>query len=157
MELVVERAIRAGLTATFVITLLIYAGRVMGLYMDFPQMLGLFFVRPKYGAAVYTLGLLLHFTIGAFIGLLYAWLFSVFTVPANWFWGGVFGVVHGLLAGTCIGVLSLIHPRIGPEKPLPSPGLFCINYGSMIPLKLGLLHVVYGLVLGFLYTPGVTA
>lgn len=155
MELVMERALRAGLTATFVITLLIYLCRAMGLYLDFPQMIGLFFVSSKFGAVVYTVGLLIHFTLGALFGLLYAWLFHVLEVPSNWLWGGIFGALHGILAGAFMSLLSLIHPRMGPEKSLPSPGLFFKNYGALIPIKFAFLHLSFGIIVGWLYTSGV--
>lgn len=155
MEMVLERAIRAGLIATFVITLLIYTGRTLGLYLDFPQMLGMLFVNPRYGAVVYTVGLLAHFVMGALFGLVYAWLFQVLEVPANGLWGGIFGGIHGLLSGLLISIFSSIHPRIGPEKPLPSPGLFCINFGRLIPLKLVVIHILFGIVMGWIYAPGV--
>lgn len=154
MEPVMERAIQAGLVATFVITLLIYTGRAMGLYLDFPQMLGLLFTTPRYGAVVYTIGLLAHFTIGALIAVAYAWLFFLLAVPANGLWGGIFGLIHGILAGLFITVFSWIHPRIGPDKSLPSPGLFCKNFGRWIPVKLALVHVIFGATMGWLYTPG---
>lgn len=149
-----ERAIRAGLVATFVVTLIIYVGRAAGLYLDFPQMLGLAFTSPKNGAVVYTVGLIAHFTLGALIGLVYAWFFHLFEVPANWLWGGIFGVLHGILAGVSIKLLSVVHPRIGPEKSLPTPGLFCKNYGDPIPIKLAVVHIVYGVIMGWTYTPG---
>lgn len=154
MEFVLEQAIRAGLVATFVVTLIIYMGRAMGLYLDFPQMLGLLFTSPRNGAVVYTVGLIAHFTIGALIGILYAWLFDLFEIPSTWFWGGILGVIHGIFAGVLIRLLSAIHPRMGPEKSLPSPGFFCKNYGNLIPAKLALVHIIYGVMLGWIYTPG---
>lgn len=155
MEFVLERAIRAGLVATFVVTLIIYIGRAMGFYLDFPQMLGLLFTSPRYGAVVYTVGLIAHFALGALIGIVYAWLFNLLAVPANWLWGGIFGVIHGILAGVSIELLSVLHPRIGPERALPSPGLFCNNYGELIPVKLALVHILYGIITGWIYTPGI--
>lgn len=65
MEFALGSAIVAGLVATLVMTLLMYTAKAMGMPMDMPRMLGLMFTGPENTGAVYTLGLIVHFMIGA--------------------------------------------------------------------------------------------
>lgn len=154
MELDLGSAIWAGLVATLVMTVMMYIGKAMTKSpMDMPRMLGLMFTGPEHSGVVYTMGLIVHFMFGTLFGILYGWLFSTLGVEASWLWGGIFGFVHGIVAGFFIGMMPTMHPRMGPGKTLPSPGPFGKNYGSTTPMRLVVLHIVFGIVLGWIYTP----
>ncbi len=151
MEFDVESALIAGLIATAVMTVLMYLGRAMGMRLDLPRMLGLMFASSNNLLVVYVLGLILHFMIGAFFGLIYGWVFL--NVPSTWPWGGIFGALHGMLAGFFLGLMPTFHPRMGEDDPVEPPGLFGKNYGRMVPVGLVLLHIVFGLVVAWMYMP----
>ncbi len=144
-------AILAGLVATAVMTVLMYLGKTMGMPMDMPRMLGLMFTGPDSTGLVYALGLMAHLMMGVIFAIVYAALFDLLGVDANWLWGAVFGAVHGVIAGMAFGMMPAMHPRMGPGEVLAAPGPFGVRYGSMVPIGVLLLHVVFGAVVGGVY------
>lgn len=132
-------------------TVLMYLGKAMGMNMDLPRTLGLMFVSADNPLVVYVLGLLLHFVIGALFGVIYGWL--LLNAPSTWPWGGLLGALHGMLAGFFLGLMPTFHPRMGEDDPVQPPGLFGKNYGRMVPIGLVLLHIVFGLVVAWVYMP----
>ncbi len=140
----------AGLVATAVMTILMYAGRAMGMQMDMPRMLGLMFAGPGSGGVVYGLGLMMHFMMGIAFAVVYTLLFDAFGVNASWLWGGAFGAAHGVIAGMAMTMMPVMHPRMGAGEVLAAPGPFGVNYGSMVPLGIIMLHVVFGAVVGMI-------
>lgn len=153
MEFDVESAIIAGLVATAVVTVLMYLGKALGTGMDLPRLFGLMFAENS--VVVYLLGFLVHFGLGALLGLLYGWIFL--NVPSSWPWGGIIGAVHGMIAGIVMSAMPTIHPRMGEDDPIPPPGLFGSNYGRMVPVGFVLLHIVFGLVVAWMYMPAPAA
>lgn len=148
-------AIWAGIVATAVMTVLMYMGKAMDMPMDMPRMLGLMFTGPDNTSAVYGLGLAVHFMMGILFALIYATLFALFGIAANWIWGAVFGAVHGVIAGMAFGMMPAMHPRMGEGEVLAPPGPFGSNYGPMVPVGVIVLHIIFGAVVGWLYTvPG---
>lgn len=99
-------------------------------------------------------------------------LFSVFDVGSEnaWWVGALFGVGHGLLAGVMMGMMHKMHPRMrggmetsivagaapgGPNDGsllLEPPGLFAKNYGPASPPGVVMAHVIYGTVVGLVYS-----
>ena len=138
----------AGLIATAVMTMLMYAGRAMGMQMDMPRMLGLMFAGPGNGGVVYGLGLMVHLMMGIAFAVGYALLFETFGVNANWLWGAAFGTAHGAIAGMAMVMMPAMHPRMGDGDVLTAPGPFGVNYGSMVPIGIIMLHVVFGVIVG---------
>ncbi len=148
-------AVVAGLVATAVMTALMYMGKAMGMRMDMPRMLGLMFTGPDSTGVVYSLGVIAHFMMGVLFAIIYAALFSLLGIEASWLWGAVFGAVHGVMAGMAFGMMPAMHPRMGPGEVLAAPGPFGANYGSMIPVGVMMLHIIFGAVVGWLYAlPG---
>ncbi len=148
-------AVVAGLVATAVMTALMYMGKAMGMRMDMPRMLGLMFTGPDSTGVVYALGLIAHFMMGVLFAIIYAALFSLLGIEASWLWGAVFGAVHGVMAGMAFRMMPAMHPRMGPGEVLAAPGPFGANYGSMIPVGVMMLHIIFGAVVGWLYAlPG---
>jgi hypothetical protein len=144
-------AVIAGIVATAVMTVLMYMAKAMGMPMDMPRMLGLMFTRPENKAGTYIVGLMLHFMNGVIFAILYAVLFAVLGLSGGWFWGLIFGAVHGVMAGLVMGMMPAVHPRMGPGKELPSPGLFAKNISPLAPMGLIMLHLVFGVIVGALY------
>ncbi|GAA0571402.1 hypothetical protein [Actinomadura livida] len=122
--------------------------------MDLPFLLGTAVTanRPRAKA----IGYLMHFANGQMFAFVY---YAVFVAigHAGWWLGAVFGLVHGLFAGTALvnTLLPLVHPRMG--SPLTSapdvallepPGFLMRNYGPSTPLVTVLAHVAYGSIVG---------
>jgi len=145
-------AILAGLVATLVMTILMYMGKTMGMKVDMPRILGLMFAQPGHKGSVYTIGTIAHLMMGAIFGIIYAVLFNVLGIPTNWLWGAVFGLVHGIVLGAMLPIMPSIHPRMGNGNVLPPLGAYAANYGSMIPGAWIVLHIIFGAVIGWLYS-----
>jgi hypothetical protein len=51
------------------------------------------------------------------------------------------------------GMMPAMHPRMRDGQVLAAPGRFGKNYGSMVPAGVLMLHIIFGVVLGILYSP----
>jgi hypothetical protein len=76
---------------------------------------------------------------------------------SGWWLGAVFGLVHGVFAGSALVnvLLPVVHPRMGsPETAahrsalLEPPGFMMRNYGIRTPLVSVFAHVLYGTIVG---------
>jgi hypothetical protein len=105
------------------------------------------------------LGLGAHIINGWLFALVYAFIFEN-QHAATWWFGAVLGAVQGMfIVVVLLPVLPGLHPRMvsdfrGPEptRLLEPPGYFAMNYGWKTPFVLLSAHVIYGAVLGTLYT-----
>jgi uncharacterized membrane protein YagU involved in acid resistance len=132
-------AIVAGLAGTAVMTMLMYAAPLMGMpKMDIAGMLGTMFVSKKQMAVV--LGMIMHFVAGVIFALVYALLWSLGLGSATWWWGLIFGAVHGIIAIVMIPIIMRMHPR-KPEM----AGRPMVMAGQLMG------HLVYGLVVALVY------
>ncbi len=159
MEILWVQAILAGIFGTALMTLAIYAGKVMGLRSDMVEILGLIFVPPERRKAVYVVGLMVHFGFGALFGIVYAILLTavgvVQMVGMAAAWGAVFGAAHGVVVGAGLGALPALHPRMGSGQVLQAPGFFGRYVGVGMPVALILLHIIYGVAAAVVYSVGV--
>lgn len=144
-------AIVAGLAATAIMTVLMYAARMMNMEMDMPRMLGLMFSSPDNTGVVYGLGIAIHFMMGAIFAIVYAALFEAFGISAGVLWGGVFGLGHGLIAGVAVSMMPVMHPRMSEGQVLAAPGPFAVKWGGMMPAGIIFAHIVFGIVVGAVY------
>ena len=159
MEILWGQAILAGLFGTALMTLAIFAGKVMGLGTDMIRMLGLLFVSERHPRQVYGIGLVVHFLFGAFFGIVYALILTLVgaaaLVGAAVSWGAVLGALHGVTVGSALGAIPAVHPRMGSGQVLQEPGFFGKNMGFGMPVALILLHIIYGVAAGVVYSVGV--
>lgn len=132
-------AIVAGLAATAVMTMMMYAAPLMGMpKMDIAGMLGTMFVSKEKTARV--VGMAMHFMMGVVFALIYALLWSLGLGSATWWWGLIFGAVHGFGAIVMIPILMRMHPR--PLEMARGPLMMA---GQLMG------HLVYGLVVALVY------
>ncbi|GGP97256.1 hypothetical protein [Streptomyces roseolilacinus] len=135
-------------------TVLRAAGELRLTRMDLPFLLGTAVTVDRTRAKA--LGYLIHFLDGQVFAFVY---FAVFVAidRAGWWLGALFGLAHGLFAGTALVniLLPLVHPRMG--SPLTSapqtallepPGFLMRNYGPGTPVVTVLAHVGYGAIVG---------
>jgi hypothetical protein len=147
-----------GFVATAVLTgILVGAQLGRQTRMDLPTMLGTL-VTPDLDRARFP-GIVIHFVNGQVFALFYASAFSLIG-RSGWLLGGMFGLVHGLLALTLlIPFLPAIHPRMASERTgfefavLEPPALFAQNYGRRTIAVMLLAHVIYGAILGGFLKP----
>ena len=133
-------AILAGLAGTLVMTILMYMAPAMGLpKMDIINMLGTMFTPDRNAARV--LGVLVHFMMGALFAVIYVLVWSLGVGGPTWFWGLVFGAVHGVIATVTMPAMTKMHPR--PPQMDGGPRM-------MVGLIVG--HLVFGLVVALVYS-----
>jgi hypothetical protein len=155
-----SRALVAGLFATIVLTTLMAASQGLGLSrMSIPFLLGSAFTPDRNRANV--AGFVIHFINGWIFSLVYALAFAAIggVGRANWWLGGIFGLIHGLFVLTALmPLLPSFHPRMAtedygptPTRQLEPPGFLALNYGRRTPLITLVAHLAYGALFGALY------
>ena len=133
-------AIIAGSTGRMAMLLLIYGGPIIGLpRIDVVSTLGSLAAPNKQDAV--TLGGAMHFTMGILFAIIYAALWSVGIGSPTWWWGIIFGSIHGIL----VILLLLVVMRKFPQQPELFNGL-----PMMVAIMLN--HMVFGLVVAIVYS-----
>jgi hypothetical protein len=151
----VTAALAGGFLGTLVLTTMLRAaGELRLTRIDLPFLLGSAFTANRTRAKA--LGYLLHFAIGQLFALGYYALFLALG-HSNWWLGTLFGLAHGMFAGTVLVniLLPLVHPRMGtPLTSAPDvallepPGFLMVNYGLATPIVTLVAHLAYGAVVG---------
>lgn len=151
----ISGALAGGFVGTLVLTTVLRAASELSLTrMDIPFLLGTAFSGDRTRAKA--IGYALHFLAGLVFALVY---YAVFLAidEHSWWLGGVFGLLHGVFAGTALVnlLLPLVHPRMGtPFTGAPSvamlepPGFMMLNYGIGTPLVALVAHFAYGALVG---------
>ena len=157
-------AIIAGSTGRIVIILLIYGGPFIGLpNIDIISILGSVATANKQAAV--TLGGAIHFTMGIIFALIYAFLWSLGIGNATWWWGLIFGAIHGMLVLLLLALSILLYPRLSRmvSKQLmiesgaaasdrTQPLLSQVVSKPLIVVTVLINHMVFGLVVALVYT-----
>jgi hypothetical protein len=148
-------ALAGGFAGTLVLTTILRAASEFRLTrMDLPFLLGTVVTADRLRAKA--LGYVLHFLAGLAFASLYYAIFSGIG-ESGWWLGAIFGLVHGLFAGTALVnlLLPLVHPRMGSPLTaanktalLEPPGFLMLNYGLQTPLATLIAHVAYGALVG---------
>ena len=124
----------AGLGATLVLSALMMLKSMMGLLPE----LDIITMLAAIAAGGVVLGWILHFAIGAFWG-------AVFFVVYDFLPGRnpvLQGIVFGLIAWLLMMVLIM---------PMAGNGIFGLALGIMAPVMTGLLHIIFGAVMGWIF------
>ena len=119
--------------------LLIYGGPLIGLpRIDVVSMLGSLAAPNKQDAV--TLGGAIHFTMGILFAMAYAALWSVGIGSPTWWWGIIFGAIHGLLIIVILFVVMRRYPQLSTAF-------------NGVPVMVAILlnHVVFGVVVALVY------
>lgn len=148
-------ALAGGLAGTLVLTTALRTASELKLTrMDLPFLLGTVFTEDRLYAKA--LGYGLHFVFGLVFALVYYALFLAID-ESGWWLGAVFGLGHGLFAGTALVnvLLPVVHPRManpttaaGSTPLLEPPGFLLLNYGRSTPAVTVAGHVAYGTIVG---------
>ncbi|AVR44203.1 hypothetical protein C7S20_02385 [Christiangramia fulva] len=144
-------AIIWGIAATIIFTLVTIMGKKMGMTrMDLLDLLGSFFM-PPHSKSSRQLGMAIHLMNGALLGISWAYGTVLFSVDANWLTGLAWGIILWILALLMMSTLSAVHPAIkkGHQE---DPGIAATNFGKMTPVGSLIGHIIFGVVLGFLYS-----
>jgi hypothetical protein len=153
----VETVLVWGLIATAGMTTLMEGAQLLNLSrMSLPFLFGTFVTGNRDHAMIF--GFVLYSLGGLLFAVFYSLAFHVIGF-ANWWLGGVLGLVHGLFLVTVfLPLLPYIHPRMATEysgptatRRLEPPGPFGLNYGRQTPLITVLAQTLFGVILGFAY------
>jgi hypothetical protein len=135
----IRDAIIAGSTGRMAMILLIYMGPLVKLpRIDVVSTLGSL-VAPNKETAI-TLGGAIHFSLGVVFAILYPILWNVGIGSPTWYWGILFGTVHGLIVVLLLLVVIRMYPQI--------PRHFN-NLAVMCAILLN--HIVFGVVVAEVY------
>lgn len=147
-----------GLVATTVLTTMMSGAQGLGWSrMSIPFVLGTMVTADADRAPL--LGFLLHLVVGWMFAALYALGFERLGI-ATWWLGAAGGLLHGVFVLVLgMSLLPGLHPRMASERQGPTPtralqppGFMALHYGRRTPLVSLAAHVVYGAILGALYT-----
>lgn len=151
----VGAALAGGFAGTLVLTTMLRAaGQLRLTRIDLPFLLGSAFTTDRTRAKA--LGYVLHFIAGQLFALGY-WALFLAAGHSSWWLGALFGLGHGMFAGTALVniLLPLVHPRMGtPLTSAPDvallepPGFLMLNYGLATPMVTLAAHLAYGALVG---------
>lgn len=153
----------AGAAGTIAMTAMMMMGTAIGMTrMNMGLMLGSMFARRRADAEL--IGWPLHLMMGLGFGFVYALLWLAFD-PSEasdaWWYGLIFGAVHGFVAMVAMPMMSAMHPRAGAAPTdvpgadesvaLPRFGFGGTGFGAMTPLGIELGHLIFGGVWGLVF------
>jgi hypothetical protein len=126
----------AGFVATAVLSVLMVMKSVMGVMPE----LDVIAMLAKMMGSSPAMGWVSHFVIGTVVwGGLFVWLAPYLPGGSYWLKGVVFGV------GAWLMMMVAVMPMAGA-------GLFGMNFGMMAPVMTLVLHIIFGAVLGGVYS-----
>ena len=132
--------------------MLLYAGLSMApsqMKMNLFYLLGTMMLPA--GAMVYIAGAMMHGMMSVAFGLVHTGLYQAFGLESGlWAWGLLFGLLHWIVVGVGMGMMSIVHPRIRSGE-VGAPGIFVKNYPGMTVMGFLMLHLIYGLLVGVVY------
>jgi hypothetical protein len=148
-------AVLSILPVTLLTTSMVVAQLLGWTRLDLPMLLGTMVVPDPDKARV--VGAVMHLLNGYVFALAYALVFAV-RDNASWWFGGLVGLVHGVMAVALFTpLLPGVHSRMGSERSGPAtgpvlepPGLLSLNYGRSTPVVTVAAHGLYGIGLGLL-------
>ena len=141
----------SGLSAAVVFSMFTAMARAMGMTtMSIEKTLGAMFAE---GTTANVIGTLMHLMSGIVFAFIYAIIFVALGTTASngWLIGGIIGLIHGLMTGAIVmPMMGSIHPAIKAGK-IEAPGFFGKNKGEATPAGMVVGHILFGVVLGFVY------
>jgi hypothetical protein len=152
-------ALAGGFAGTLLLTTVLQTATQLNLTrMDLPFLLGTAFTGDRSRAKA--IGYAAHFLVGLCFSMGYYVLFLALGRD-DWWLGAVFGLIHGIFAGTVLIniLLPLVHPRMGTPLSdvtsvalLEPPGFLGRNYGPQTVGVSLLAHVLYGTIVAIFVT-----
>jgi hypothetical protein len=137
----ITKSLIAAFVATIVLSLLMIMKKIMGVVPEMNPIADLVVIMQNLSglSIMPVFGWLLHFFIGTIAwGSVYALLYKI--LP-----GG--NIIKGIIVGLSAWVLMMFT-----VTPMAGHGLFGLETSKVIPVMSMMLHIIYGAVLGFVYS-----
>ncbi len=100
----------------------------------------------------YATGAMIHAGMSVVFGLIHVGFITAFGLETSLAaWGVLFGFVHWIVVGMGLGMMRLMHPLIRSGD-MEAPGPFALGYPPMTAAGFFMLHILFGVVVGALYT-----
>ncbi|HEX7021697.1 MAG TPA: DUF1440 domain-containing protein [Trueperaceae bacterium] len=145
-------AMRAGISGGVIMALLLTLARAMGVVeFSLARYEGGMLSGRTEGGGPWLAGIVMHLVLSALIALAYAWAFATLWGRANWYLGMVLGVIHWITGGIAFPALDAMNVTVREGK-LGPVGAFGSSRGSVMILGMLMTHLLYGLVVGWLYS-----
>lgn len=147
-----------GFVGTIILTSILAGSQGIGLTrMNIPYLLGTMVTPDRDRAKI--IGVIMHLINGWIFSLLYVFAFQALD-SATWWLGGLFGILHATFVLTVgMPILPGMHPCMASEyqgptvvRQLEPPGFLALHYGFRTPISVLIAHIVYGMILGGLYS-----
>lgn len=140
-----------GAVATVAFTLVSMVGKAMGMTdMDLLDLLGSV-VRQPHTTESSAVGAVVHHANGAILAIGGAYAAVLFNDELDWVSGLAWGAVLWALALLMMSTVGSVHPAVRRHAQ-DDPGPAATNFGTMTPVGSLVGHLVWGVVLGVLYS-----
>jgi hypothetical protein len=144
-------AIWIGIVGGIAMSLMMALARAMGLVnASIERYEGCMITGKDEGGGTKTAGFVMHLMISAIIGIIYAWGFAQFWGEATWALGLLGGLIHWLIGGMLLPMMDGMN-RCVRDGRIEGFGAFGSKRGAMMLVGLLMGHLLYGLVVGWLY------
>lgn len=141
----------AGMLGALVMTIMTDASRALGLIdANMSRYQGCIVLGRMDGPGALLSGLAMHLAMGAILALGYAVLFELMGA-AGWWRGAAIGAVHWVVAGAGFPLLDRMNRCVADGR-IRGFGTMGRNYGPMMVAGLMAGHVVFGAIVGALYS-----
>lgn len=142
----------AGVVGALVMSVMTDVSRLAGIIdANLSRYQGCILIGRSDGAMPLIAGLAMHLAVGAALAIGYALIFSLVWGNATILGGILVGAVHGLAAGAGFPILDKINPCVQDGR-IRAFGPFGRGYGIMMIVGLFAGHLVFGAIVGWLYT-----
>ncbi|MCA1634202.1 MAG: hypothetical protein LC802_11035 [Acidobacteria bacterium] len=145
------KAFLAGVVGGTVMTIIMALVRATMMPQANPEMMLGTMTGSMPGMGTWVMGLVIHLILSGVIALIYAVGFEYVTHRAGVLTGLGFAIIHLIIGGVVMGMMPMMHPMI-PEQMMP-PGAFMSGMGMMGTGLFVLEHLIYGAIVGAMYTP----
>jgi hypothetical protein len=145
-------AIWVGILGGVAMSLMMVIARAMGLIdASIERYEGCMVTGKDEGGGTIAAGTMMHLVLSALIGILYAWGFAQFWGDATWALGLLLGLVHWFIGGILLPMMDGMN-RCVQDGRLRKFGAFGSGRGAMMVVGFLMGHLLYGLVVGWLYS-----
>ncbi len=103
------------------------------------------------GTGTFAAGMVMHLVLSVLIAFVYAFAFETIWGNATWLSGLVFGAVHWIIAGLVLPMMDSMSTCVKRNAMTPLR-MFASGYGSDAVITFLVGHLLYGAVVGWLYT-----